>query len=170
MTNSKLALGRLLGGASVAALSLAVLLPATAFAQDAKATNSGAAAPSDKSTEVQTVVVTGSRIARRDYSSNSPIVTLSSQQLVQQSELEIQDVLNKLPQFSPDQNLMGANAGDVQATPTHSIGISTASLRGLGANRNLVLIDGRRGAPVNASLEVDLNNVPAGLIDRVVEL
>ena len=45
MTNSKRALGRLLGGASVAALSMAVLLPAGAFAQEATATNQAGAAP-----------------------------------------------------------------------------------------------------------------------------
>jgi outer membrane receptor protein involved in Fe transport len=162
----------LLGGASTAALTLALLAPAGgAFAQAANApvaANPSAAAPdAGKSTELQTVVVTGSRIARRDYTSNSPIVTLGSQQLVQQSDLEIQQTLNKLPQFSPDQNLMGANSVDVQPTPTHSIGISTASLRGLGSNRNLVLLDGRRGAPVNASLVVDLNNIPTALIDHV---
>ncbi len=169
MTNSKSALGRLFGGASVAALSLAVLLPAAALAQEATTTNAqgGAPAGDKKSTELQTVVVTGSRIQRRDYTSNSPIVTLSSQALVTQADLEIQNTLNKLPQFSPDQNLMGANTVDVQPTPTHSLGISTASLRGLGANRNLVLIDGRRGAPVNAQLVVDLNTVPTALIDRV---
>jgi iron complex outermembrane receptor protein len=85
-----------------------------------------------------------------------------------QGDLQIQNTLNKLPQFSPDQNLMGAaNTGDVQPTPTHSIGIATASLRGLGPNRNLVLIDGRRGAPVNGELVVDLNTIPAAMIDHV---
>jgi outer membrane receptor protein involved in Fe transport len=164
---------RLLAGASSAALSLAILLPAgSAFAQ-ANApvtTNQAGGAPATEAkpgTELGTVVVTGSRIQRRDYTSNSPIVTLTSQNLLQQSDLQIQDTLNKLPQFSPDQNLMGANAGDVQPTPTHSVGISTASLRGLGANRNLVLIDGRRGPPVNAQLVVDLNTIPTALIDRV---
>jgi iron complex outermembrane receptor protein len=170
-SNAKLR--RLLASASGAALTLAVLLPAgAAFAQDANAPvaanpNGGAPTSGKAASEVGTVVVTGSRIQRRDYQSNSPIVTLSSQNLVQQSDLQIQDTLNKLPQFSPDQNLMGANAGDVQATPTHSIGISTASLRGLGANRNLVLVDSRRGAPVNAQLVVDLNTIPTALIDRV---
>ena len=170
-SNAKLR--RLLTGASSAALSLAILLPAgAAFAQDANAPvpanpNGGAPAAGAPGTELGTVVVTGSRIQRRDYTSNSPIVTLTSQNLVQQSDLEIQDTLNKLPQFSPDQNLMGQNSVDVQPTPTHSVGISTASLRGLGANRNLVLIDGRRGPPVNASLVVDLNTIPTALIDRV---
>jgi iron complex outermembrane receptor protein len=174
MTNSNnvrgSALGRLLGGASVAALSLAVLVPGVALAQEATATApAGAAAPTDKSkaTELQTVVVTGSRIARRDYTSNSPIQTVTSQQLMNQADLQIQDTLNKLPEFSPDQNLMGANAGDVQPTPTHSVGIATASLRGLGPNRNLVLIDGQRAAPVNGELVVDLSTIPQSMIDHV---
>ena len=172
----------------MAALSLAIVLPTTsAFAQVADApVATGQGAPPEASplapvaqlpvapksgpagTELDTVVVTGSRIARRNYTSTSPIVTLSSQALMTQGDLQIQNTLNKLPQFSPDQNLIGAaNTGDVQPTPTHSIGIATASLRGLGPNRNLVLIDGRRGAPVNGELVVDLNTIPAAMIDHV---
>jgi outer membrane cobalamin receptor len=162
--------GRLLSGASGAALTLALLAPAAAFAQAPVAANPAAgapAAPAPATTELQTVVVTGSRIARKDYQSSSPLVTLSSQNLVQQADLNIQNTLNKLPQFAPDQNLMGAQSSDVQPTPTHSVGIATASLRGLGSNRNLVLIDGRRGAPVNGSLVVDLSTIPTAMIDHV---
>ncbi|HEY4029294.1 MAG TPA: TonB-dependent receptor [Caulobacteraceae bacterium] len=145
-------------------MSAVLMLPAgAAFAQAAPA---GAA--SDKAQEVQEVVVTGSRIARRDYTSNSPIVTVSSQALMSQADLQIQSTLNKLPQFTADQNLMGRdNTGDTQPTPTHSVGISTLSLRGLGPNRNLVLIDGQRGAPVNGELVVDLNTIPTAMIDHV---
>jgi iron complex outermembrane receptor protein len=183
MTNSKRALGRLLGGASVAALSMAVLLPATAFAQEAQATAQGGAAPAapaadpaalqpqasggPASTQLGAIVVTGSRIARKDYTSNSPIVTMNSQALSNQSDLQIQDTLNKLPQFTPSQNFMGSSAVDVQGTPNHSIGIATLSLRGLGANRNLVLIDGQRAAPVNGEGVVDVSTIPASMIDRV---
>src|ERR1700744_4397494 len=102
MTNSKRALGRLLGGASVAALSMAVLLPAGAFAQEATATNQAGAAPAAPAadpaalqpqvsggpanpTQLGAIVVTGSRIARKDYTSNSPIVTMNSQALSNQS-------------------------------------------------------------------------------------
>jgi iron complex outermembrane receptor protein len=153
--------GRLLGGASMAALSVALMLPASAAFAQAAAPDAPAAGA------VQEVVVTGSRISQRNNVSNSPIVTLGAQQLMSSADLQIQDVLNKLPQFSPDQNLMGAAAGDVQATPTHSVGITTASLRGLGSNRNLVLIDSQRGAPVNASLIIDLSSIPTAMIDHV---
>jgi outer membrane receptor protein involved in Fe transport len=47
------------------------------------------------------------------------------------------------------------------------VGIATLSLRGLGSNRNLVLIDGRRGAPVNGSLVVDVSTIPTAMIDHV---
>jgi outer membrane receptor protein involved in Fe transport len=177
---------RRLGGVSTAALSLAILLPAgAAFAQSSAPIATGAGAPaapqastgdavqtvpkaaSAPTQTVEAVVVTGSRIASRNAVSNSPILTLGSQSLMSQADLQIQDTLNKLPEFTPSQNLMGANAGDVQNTPTHSVGISTVSLRGLGANRNLVLIDGQRAAPVNGELVVDISSIPAAMIDRV---
>lgn len=140
-----------------------------AFAQDGAAPPQGgvSATPKDTAQQVQEVVVTGSRIASRNAVSTSPIVTLNSAQLTQQADLQIQNTLNKLPQFAPAQNLLGSQTSDVQPTPTHSVGIATASLRGLGSNRNLVLIDGRRGAPVNGSLVVDLSTIPTSMIDHV---
>src|SRR5688500_9945571 len=50
------------------------------------------------------VVVTGSRIVRRDYNSDSPIVTLSSEALTNSSEIGVEQQLNKMPQFVPGQN------------------------------------------------------------------
>ena len=50
---------------------------------------------------------------------------------------------------------------------TLTAGASTISLRGLGANRNLVLLDGYRAVPVNATMAVDVNSIPAAAIERV---
>ena len=50
---------------------------------------------------------------------------------------------------------------------TLTAGASTVSLRGLGANRNLVLVDGYRAMPVNATMAVDVNSIPAAAIERV---
>src|SRR5690606_27435797 len=55
----------------------------------------------------------------------------------------------------------------IQNAATSTVGASTVSLRGLGANRNLVLIDGRRGQPVNASLAIDTNSIPTAAIQRM---
>jgi outer membrane receptor protein involved in Fe transport len=112
------------------------------------------------------VVVTGSRIVRRDYQSDSPIVTLSSDALTNTSEVGVEQSLNKMPQFVPGQNQF-SDAGSITVTPRTSPGIATANLRGLGANRTLVLLDGRRTQPANASMVVDLNTIPSAAIDNV---
>jgi iron complex outermembrane receptor protein len=115
--------------------------------------------------DIETVVITGSHIQRRDYEANSPIVTVDESFLKNSSTAAIETDLAKLPQFHPVQTpTMG---GDIQPTPTNSPGAATVSLRGLGANRNLVLLDGRRATPGNASQVVDINTIPSIAIDRV---
>jgi len=127
-----------------------------AFAQEAAAEGEG----------LTEVVVTGSRIVRRDYQSDSPIVTLSSDALSNTSEVGVEQSLNKMPQFVPGQNQF-SDAGSITVTPRTSPGIATANLRGLGANRTLVLLDGRRTQPANASMVIDLNTIPSAAIDNV---
>lgn len=116
-------------------------------------------------TNLETVTVTGTHIQRRDYEANSPILTVGEEFLKNSSTAAIEVDLAKLPQFHPVQTpTMG---GDIQPTPTNTPGAATLSLRGLGANRNLVLIDGRRATPGNASQQVDINTIPSIAIERV---
>ncbi|MGZ3276088.1 MAG: TonB-dependent receptor domain-containing protein [Caulobacteraceae bacterium] len=129
---------------------------------------SGLAVPSahaqDQGNAVSEVVVTGSRIARRDYVASSPIVTVTQQSFKESSQVSLEATLNKLPQFNPAQSQY---VGDQQPSATNTVGISTVNLRGLGANRTLVLLDGRRPQPANAALVVDLNTIPTAAIDGV---
>jgi outer membrane receptor protein involved in Fe transport len=111
------------------------------------------------------IIVTGSRIARRDYSATSPIVTVDAELLEESSAVNLEANLNKLPQFTPA--LTQFATGDIQATANNTIGISTVSLRSLGSNRNLVLIDGRRGTPINGSGVIDINSIPSAAVQRV---
>jgi outer membrane receptor protein involved in Fe transport len=111
-------------------------------------------------------VITGSRIVRRDYQANSPIQTVGSELLQNSATSAIETSLNKLPQFSSTAKVPTAG-GDIQPTATNTPGAATISLRGIGSNRNLVLIDGRRATPSNASMAVDINTIPAAAIDRV---
>ena len=113
----------------------------------------------------QAIVVTGSRIQRRDYEANSPIVTVNDKLLKDASSAAIESSLNKLPQFTPVQT--PALGGDIQATATNTPGAATIALRGLGTNRTLVLMDGRRATPGNASMVVDINTIPSAAIERV---
>src|SRR5690606_5444599 len=118
--------------------------------------------------ELQEVVVTGSRIARRDYESQSPIVTVQAETFENRSSVGIEAALQQLPQFAPS---AGAQSNSGSSTPfpspTAAPGAATVNLRGLGTNRNLVLIDGRRVQPVNGNLLVDLNTIPSIAIQSV---
>ncbi len=114
--------------------------------------------------ESAAIVITGSRIARRDYTATSPIVTVDSQLLDESSAVNLEANLNKLPQFAPA--LTQFDTQGLQANANVTIGISTVSLRQLGSNRNLVLVDGRRPTPVNGSGVVDINTIPSAAIER----
>ncbi|MBB5984558.1 TonB-dependent receptor domain-containing protein [Sphingobium lignivorans] len=115
--------------------------------------------------EEQAIVVTGSRIVRRDYEANSPIVTAGEELLQRSSTAALETNLNKLPNFTPVQT--PSLGGDIQPTATNTPGAATVSLRGLGTNRSLVLVDGRRTTPANALGVVDINTIPSAAIERV---
>lgn len=105
-----------------------------------------------------TIVVTGSRIARPDLQQASPIAIVSAQELKLSGKVNVESIINDLPQLIPSTTAASNNPGG---------GVSTADLRGLGANRTLVLVDGRRYVSYDSNQIVDLNTVPAGLIDHV---
>lgn len=115
---------------------------------------------------VEEVLVTGSRIVRRDLEASSPIMTVDAQRFEQSSNLSVETILNQLPQFTPGQNQFNAQS-EIQTSPSTSVGIGSVNLRGVNSNRSLVLIDGRRAQPANASLVVDLNTIPSAAIERV---
>jgi outer membrane receptor protein involved in Fe transport len=155
------AIGDVLRGTSVFAVSGgAILGAALAVAPATRVTaQDQAEEPSDE------ITVTGSRIVRQDFTANSPIQTVDQQMFEQTSAVGVETVLNRLPQFVPA--VTQFTAGDVQQTATNTVGASTVSLRGLGANRNLVLINGRRGMPINPTMVVDTNSIPSSAIQRV---
>lgn len=114
--------------------------------------------------ELEEITITGSRIVRRDMSAPSPIVTVGSELFENSATVGVESVLNQLPQFVPGATQFTST---IQSGPTSSPGAATLNLRGLGSNRNLVLINGRRGQPANASLAVDVNTIPASAIANV---
>src|SRR5262245_57509550 len=114
---------------------------------------------------VEEVTVTGSRIRREDFTANAPVVSVDEAMFDQTSSIGVETVLNRLPQFTPA--VTQFTTADVQQTATNTVGVSTVSLRGLGPNRNLVLINGRRAMPVDPSMVIDTNSIPASAISRV---
>ncbi len=148
---------------SLLSLSIAAALGSAgslAFAPKAQAQE---AAPNNA---LEEVVVTGSRILRRDNSSNSPIVTIESDQFQAQMGLNFEAYLNQLPEYNPAASPTTSQA-DVQITPVNSVGIASISLRGLGPNRSLVLVNGKRTVPINALMVTDVNSIPSALVQRV---
>lgn len=120
---------------------------------------SAAPAFAQDETEVEAVVITGSRIARQDYVANSPIATVTGEQAVANADVTLDTYLNTLPQVNP-------SGGTTSNNPPNA-GQSNVDLRGLGSNRNLVLVDGRRPMVSASNLTVDLNTIPQALIDSI---
>lgn len=138
--------------------TLAVVTPAAVHAQIAAAdtaTQEGAPAASEPPVDI---VVTGSRIARPDLQQASPVSVVTGQDFALSGQVNVESVLKDLPQLVPSLSGASNNPGG---------GVATADLRGLGATRTLVLVNGRRYISYDASQVVDLNTIPAGLIDRV---
>lgn len=114
---------------------------------------------SDQATEVDTIVVTGSRIVRQDFEAISPVTTVGQEQLELTQTLTVESLLNELPQVVPGNMRTSNNSGGEP--------FATVDLRGLGVNRNLVLVNGERVPSSSTFGTVDLNTIPASLIERV---
>ena len=121
----------LLRGASRAPLiALLAAVPLAAAAQDAERIE-----PADEESRVeQTIVVTGSRISNANLTSPSPVTTVGADQIQTRGTVRVEDMLNTLPQINPSEGAGRAN---------EAAGTANVDLRGLGAERTLVLVDGQ---------------------------
>src|ERR1700736_5180627 len=149
---------------------IATVLLSTAMA-GLSVSNALAGAPSasadspEKATSFEPIVVTGSRIARRDYQSDSPIATIDQSALAAAGQPTLDRAIGEMPQFAAAQGM--SEVGDVQGSTGFSGGQAYGDLRGLGPNRALVLLDGRRLMPSNPNGSIDLNTIPMSMIDNV---
>lgn len=119
-----------------------------------------AAAQADAVPEVDVITVTGSRI-RGNFQAPTPVQAIGTELIEQRGTTNIANVINELPAFT----------GTLTPTSTNLSsslnGVNVLDLRGLGPNRNLVLINGRRGTPFNENGYVDLNSLPSLAVARV---
>ena len=121
-----------------------------------------AAVVSGTSKELEEVIVTGTRIAASPNDiSVAPVATLTAADIQKTGLVRVEDLLNNLPQVVAESNSGQSISSD---------GTASVSLRGLGSQRTLVLINGRRmqpsGSPYNVS-SADINQIPAAMIERV---
>ena len=104
------------------------------------------------------IIVTGSRISNANIIASSPVTTIDQEIFERRGVVDAVDVLNDLP---------AVVAGQTNANSNGATGTATLNLRGLGATRNLVLIDGRRLGPGTPQvIPADLNQIPTPLLER----
>jgi outer membrane receptor protein involved in Fe transport len=137
-----------------ALLAGATLAVAPAFSQTADSAESS----SEETQRLDVVQVTGTRLSSPGIVASSPITEVTAEELQIKQVVAIEDFLRELPALVPAIG-PGTNNG--------SGGGATIDLRGLGANRTLVLVNGRRLTPFDLAGVVDTNAIPVALIERV---
>ena len=141
-------------GAATAVIALTVAAPA--YAQDADVTTNSTAEAEEPG---QGIVVTGTRLRSPNLESASPVTVVTAEEFALTGTTRVEDLINSLPQVFAGQ---GGNVSN------GSTGTATLDLRGLGSERTLVLVNGRRMAPGTPSTSSpDINMIPAALIERV---
>jgi len=109
--------------------------------------------------EIEKIMVTGSRIARAEVESSSPITVISKAQLVNLGISDVSTALRRLP------SLTGNTANNSSSDGTNNI--QTATLRGIEASNTLVLINGRRVVGSDSDGWVDLSSIPFEAIQQM---
>jgi len=111
------------------------------------------------------IVVTGSRIRRKDLTTPAPVTVVTRQQFEQSGKMTIGDFLQTMPEQGNAPNFQ-LNTGGINYGAD---GTTRINLRSLGIQRTLVLINGRRVVPggLGASAAVDLNTIPTEGVERV---
>lgn len=119
--------------------------------------------PEAENNELSDIVVTGTRLRRDAFEASMPTLRVDSQQLSESGFADLAQSLDDIPGVSLADSNVGQPAGAIQ-----NAGTSTVNLRNLGANRTLVLIDGRRTVSNAANRNVvSLNTIPQAFVDRV---
>jgi len=115
----------------------------------------------------EVLVVTGSRLSASGFNAPSPVTVMGADEIARRAAPNVSEVLNQIPAFRAQ------STAATSAIFGSNLGAATADLRGLGANRTLVLVDGRRvvastvqGGSFTPANTVDLNIIPTSLIAR----
>ncbi|MCL4410635.1 MAG: TonB-dependent receptor [Firmicutes bacterium] len=145
-----------LTGAIKLALYAGLSVASVSFAAQAQANE---LSEQQASESIERLQVTGSRLRRTDMETASPVTVMDSAAIQATGYTRVEDILATLPQLE----MAGENAFVANAT-----GVANLDLRGLGANRTLVLVNGRRLQPGGAQSQApDVNQIPVALIERV---
>ena len=137
---------------SASFLGFAMALTAPALAQNA-------AADDGESVDANEIVVTGSLIRRPNNTAVSPIVSVGADTIKEAGTPNLSDALNQFPSFT--------TAGNAATGGQGTGGRASINLHGLGSNRNLVLLDGKRLPLSDVNGNVDINIIPESIIGGI---
>ena len=142
------------GGIAGVCLAFAIAAPSMGQQQPV------GASPTQSSDALETIVVSGSRINDASFQAPTPVTVVTMVDMENRGVTNVADLLNEIPSFQ---------ASSTPATSGQTSGgvLNEVNLRGLGANRTLVLVDGRRYVPTGLDGTVDLNVIPQAAISRV---
>ena len=131
--------------------------PADAATPEAGVQSTEAAGPAEPTSSAD-IVVTGTLIRNPNLVASAPVTVVGQEEIRLKQSNVAEEVLRSIPGVVPS---IGSNVNNGNG------GASYVNLRGLGSNRNLVLLDGTRIVPADLVGRVDLNNIPLALVDRV---
>jgi iron complex outermembrane receptor protein len=119
-----------------------------------------AAAPAGQDEKTEEIVVTGTRIRRKDLTTPAPVAIINREAIQAAGKISIGDFLQALPEQGNALNTQVNNGND---------GSVRVNLRSLGSNRTLVLVNGRRmvNGGTGADSSPDLNTIPAAAVERI---
>jgi iron complex outermembrane receptor protein len=123
--------------------------------------SASAIAAEEQAQKVERIAVTGSRIKRTDMETASPVSVIDASAILSSGATSIDDVLQKMTSSGGAMTNAAVNNG--------SGGNASMNLRGLGSNRTLILVNGRRmiASGTGAASTVDLNTIPVSMIQRI---
>lgn len=152
--------------------SMAVLWSAPTLAQDAASSPQSVAGdglvqddPASEMTDAappagDRIIVTGSRVARDGAEAPTPVTVIGEERFAARATTNVADALNELPSFR------ASTSPATQQAVAGNIGARVLDLRGLGATRTLVLVDGKRFVPSTQQGTIDINLIPSALVQR----
>ncbi len=145
---------------AVSAIAMIAAMP-LAYAAEAPATQAAQAT-------IDEITVTGTRVVRDGYEAPTPVSVLGADELNLAGRNNLAETVSRLPSFS---NSILPRGRSATLNVTGTTGVSNLNLRGMGAFRSLVLLDGARVVGANLSGDngssVDIGIMPDGLISRV---
>src|SRR5690554_5077164 len=118
-------------------------------------------ATSASSSNVQEIAVTGSRIQRDGMSTPTPVTAIDAGELDNMAPGNMIEAFDQIPQF------LNNESPQTQSNFAGAAGASNLNLRGIGAKRTLVLVNGRRIVGSNRLGSVDINLLPESMVQRV---